>query len=99
MFIFPPLFLPFTSYRSLPLQNGKNLFPAPPPNNVPVGAPPKTKSVQELEKEKAAQISPFKATMTTAGAYTGGQISFALFQRRRVRDVGLESRRGAGSLL
>lgn len=57
---------------SVVMHNGKNLFPAPPPNNVPVGAPPKTKSVQELEKEKAAQISPFKATMTTAGAYTGG---------------------------
>uniref|UniRef100_H3CUQ7 NAD(P) transhydrogenase, mitochondrial n=1 Tax=Tetraodon nigroviridis TaxID=99883 RepID=H3CUQ7_TETNG len=57
---------------SVVMHNGKSLFPAPPPNNVPVGAPPKTKSVQELEKEKAAQVSPFKATMTTAGAYTGG---------------------------
>lgn len=64
---------PLTSYHSRPLQNGKNLFPAPPPNNVPVGAPPKPKSVQELEKEKASQISPFKATLTTASAYTGGE--------------------------
>lgn len=71
---------PFSHHAVLfpPLQNGKNLFPAPPPNNVPVGAPPKSKSVQELEKEKAAQVSPFRATMTTAGAYTGGQLSFHL---------------------
>lgn len=58
-------------------QNGKNLFPAPQPNNVPVAAPPKPKSVQELEAEKAAQISPFRATFTTAGAYTGGQLSLS----------------------
>ncbi|KAM9338454.1 NAD(P) transhydrogenase, mitochondrial [Symphorus nematophorus] len=57
---------------SVVMQNGKNLFPAPQPNNVPVAAPPKPKSVQDLEKEKAAQISPFNATLTTAGVYTGG---------------------------
>ncbi|XP_049460272.1 NAD(P) transhydrogenase, mitochondrial [Epinephelus fuscoguttatus] len=57
---------------SIVMQNGKNLFPAPQPNNVPVAAPPKPKSVQEMEKEKAAQISPFRATLTTAGVYTGG---------------------------
>ncbi|XP_041816709.1 NAD(P) transhydrogenase, mitochondrial [Chelmon rostratus] len=57
---------------SVVMQNGKNLFPAPQPNNLPVAAPPKPKSVQELEKEKATQISPFKATLTTASAYTGG---------------------------
>ncbi|XP_033502562.2 NAD(P) transhydrogenase, mitochondrial [Epinephelus lanceolatus] len=57
---------------SIVMQNGKNLFPAPQPNNVPVAAPPKPKSVQEMEKEKAAQISPFSATLTTAGVYTGG---------------------------
>jgi len=55
------------------LQNGNNMFPAPQPNNVPVAAPPKPKSIQQLEAEKAAQISPFRATLTTAGAYTGGQ--------------------------
>lgn len=54
------------------LQKGKNLFPAPQPLNVPVAAPPKTKSVQELEAEKAAQITPFRATLTSAGVYTGG---------------------------
>ncbi|KAG7223933.1 hypothetical protein INR49_015189, partial [Caranx melampygus] len=53
-------------------KNGKNLFPAPQPNNVPVAAPPKPKSVQELEAEKAAQVSPFRATLTTASVYTGG---------------------------
>ncbi|KAI2651422.1 NAD(P) transhydrogenase, mitochondrial [Labeo rohita] len=53
-------------------DDGKVLFPAPQPNNVPVAAPPKQKTVQELEKEKAAAISPFRATLTTAGAYTGG---------------------------
>ncbi|XP_051268361.1 NAD(P) transhydrogenase, mitochondrial [Dicentrarchus labrax] len=57
---------------SVVMQNGKNLFPAPQPNNVPVAAPPKPKSIKELEKEKASQVSPFKATLTTAGAYTGG---------------------------
>ncbi|TMS08066.1 NAD(P) transhydrogenase, mitochondrial [Larimichthys crocea] len=59
---------------SIVMQNGKNLFPAPQPNNVPVAAPPKPKSVQEMEKEKASQVSPFKATLTTAGVYTGGQL-------------------------
>ncbi|KAM3599620.1 uncharacterized protein V6R79_008653 [Siganus canaliculatus] len=57
---------------SVVMQDGKNLFPAPQPMNVPVAAPPKPKSVQELEKEKAGQVSPFKATLTTAGLYTGG---------------------------
>lgn len=60
-----------------PLQDGKNLFPAPQPNNIPVSAPPKPKSVQEVEKEKASQISPFRATLTTAGAYTGGGFLWA----------------------
>lgn len=57
---------------SIVMQNGKNLFPAPQPNNLPIAAPPKPKSVHELEAEKAAQISPFRATLTTAGLYTGG---------------------------
>lgn len=58
---------------SVCLQNGKVLFPAPQPNNVPVAAPPKTKSVQELEKEKASSVSPFRTTLTTTSAYTGGK--------------------------
>ncbi|XP_068190485.1 NAD(P) transhydrogenase, mitochondrial [Antennarius striatus] len=57
---------------SVVMQDGRNLFPAPQPNNVPTGAPPKPKTVQELEKEKASEISPFKATLATAGFYTGG---------------------------
>ncbi|KAG7499474.1 NAD(P) transhydrogenase, mitochondrial-like [Solea senegalensis] len=57
---------------SVVMQNGKNLFPAPQPNNLPTAAPPKPKSVQELAAEKAAQISPFRTTFTTAGVYTGG---------------------------
>uniref|UniRef100_A0A665VE69 NAD(P) transhydrogenase, mitochondrial n=1 Tax=Echeneis naucrates TaxID=173247 RepID=A0A665VE69_ECHNA len=57
---------------SVVMQNGKNLFPAPQPNNVPTAAPPKPKSLQELEAEKAAQISPFRAKLTTASVYTGG---------------------------
>ncbi|XP_076020246.1 NAD(P) transhydrogenase, mitochondrial [Genypterus blacodes] len=57
---------------SVVMQNGNNLFPAPQPNNVPVAAPPKMKSVQELAAEKAAQVSPFQARLTTAGMYTGG---------------------------
>ncbi len=58
---------------SVCLQDGKVLFPAPQPNNVPVAAPPKHKSVQELEKERVAAISPFRATLNTAGFYTGGK--------------------------
>uniref|UniRef100_A0A7N5ZYJ8 NAD(P) transhydrogenase, mitochondrial n=1 Tax=Anabas testudineus TaxID=64144 RepID=A0A7N5ZYJ8_ANATE len=57
---------------SIVMQNGKNLFPAPQPNNLPTAAPPKSKTVQELEAQKASQISPFKATLTTASMYTGG---------------------------
>uniref|UniRef100_A0A1A7XXV8 NAD(P) transhydrogenase, mitochondrial n=1 Tax=Iconisemion striatum TaxID=60296 RepID=A0A1A7XXV8_9TELE len=57
---------------SVVMQNGKNLFPAPQPNNVPTAAPPKPKTVQQLEAEKAAQISPFRATFTSAGMYTAG---------------------------
>ncbi|KTG43398.1 hypothetical protein cypCar_00019226 [Cyprinus carpio] len=60
---------------SVVMQDGKVLFPAPQPNNVPVAAPPKQKSVQQLEKEKAASISPFRATLNTAGIYTGGLAS------------------------
>lgn len=55
------------------MQNGTNLFPAPLPDNIPVAAPPKPKSKQELAKEKAAAVSPFKATLTSAGMYTGGE--------------------------
>uniref|UniRef100_A0AAY4BYI3 proton-translocating NAD(P)(+) transhydrogenase n=1 Tax=Denticeps clupeoides TaxID=299321 RepID=A0AAY4BYI3_9TELE len=58
---------------SVVMQDGKVLFPAPQPNNVPVAAPAKTKSVQEIAAEKAATISPFRATLTTAGVYTGGE--------------------------
>ncbi|KAG5272045.1 hypothetical protein AALO_G00161050 [Alosa alosa] len=57
---------------SIVMQDGKVLFPAPQPNNVPVAAPPKPKSIQELEAEKAATVSPFAAKLTTVGAYSGG---------------------------
>ncbi|XP_063066181.1 NAD(P) transhydrogenase, mitochondrial isoform X1 [Engraulis encrasicolus] len=57
---------------SIVMQDGKVLFPAPQPNNVPVAAPPKPKSVQELAKEKQSAVSPFTATLTTAGVYSGG---------------------------
>uniref|UniRef100_A0A668TI77 proton-translocating NAD(P)(+) transhydrogenase n=1 Tax=Oreochromis aureus TaxID=47969 RepID=A0A668TI77_OREAU len=56
---------------SFVMEKGKNLFPAPQPLNVPVAAPPKTKSVQELEAEKAAQISPFRATLTSIATLLG----------------------------
>uniref|UniRef100_A0A8D0DDC9 NAD(P) transhydrogenase, mitochondrial n=1 Tax=Sander lucioperca TaxID=283035 RepID=A0A8D0DDC9_SANLU len=57
---------------SVVMQNGQNLFPAPQPNNVPTAAPPKPKSVQELQKEKASQISPFRATLTTFSIFSLG---------------------------
>uniref|UniRef100_A0A673IU73 NAD(P) transhydrogenase, mitochondrial n=1 Tax=Sinocyclocheilus rhinocerous TaxID=307959 RepID=A0A673IU73_9TELE len=60
---------------SIVMQDGKVLFPAPQPNSVPVAAPPKQKTIQELAKEKAASISPFRATLNTAGMYTGGLAS------------------------
>ncbi|XP_077479261.1 NAD(P) transhydrogenase, mitochondrial [Stigmatopora argus] len=57
---------------SVVMQNGKNLFPAPQPNNMPTAAPPKPKSAKELEAEKTSQVSPFRATLTSASLYTGG---------------------------
>ncbi|KAM3873923.1 NAD(P) transhydrogenase, mitochondrial [Diretmus argenteus] len=57
---------------SVVMEKGKNLFPAPQPNNLPVAAPPKPKSLQELKADKAAEISPFKATLTSSTIYTGG---------------------------
>ncbi|CAL8321368.1 unnamed protein product [Lota lota] len=57
---------------SVVMQDGRNLFPAPQPNNVPVAAPPKLKTVKELAAEKAAEVSPFRTNLTTAGMYTGG---------------------------
>ncbi|XP_077089051.1 NAD(P) transhydrogenase, mitochondrial [Siphateles boraxobius] len=60
---------------SVVMKDGEVLFPAPQPNNVPVAAPPKQKGVQELEKERASAVSPFRATLNTAGLYTGGLTS------------------------
>ncbi|XP_069483339.1 NAD(P) transhydrogenase, mitochondrial [Ambystoma mexicanum] len=54
------------------MKDGKVIFPAPPPNNIPQGVPVKHKSVAELEAERAATITPFRKTMTTASAYTAG---------------------------
>ncbi|RMC16694.1 hypothetical protein DUI87_06633 [Hirundo rustica rustica] len=54
------------------MKDGKVIFPAPPPNNIPQGAPVKQKTVAELEAEKAATITPFRKTMTTASVYTAG---------------------------
>ncbi len=48
------------------------MFPSPLPKTAPP-APVKQKTVAELEAEKAAEISPFKRTMTSAGVYTAGQ--------------------------
>lgn len=49
------------------------IFPAPTPKNIPQGAPVKPKTVAELEAEKAATVTPFRKTMTTASAYTAGE--------------------------
>ncbi|RLW05376.1 hypothetical protein DV515_00005416 [Chloebia gouldiae] len=54
------------------MKDGKVIFPAPPPNNIPQGAPVKQKTVAELEAEKAATVTPFRKTMTTASVYTAG---------------------------
>lgn len=50
------------------------IFPAPTPKNIPQGAPEKPKTVAELEAEKAATVTPFRKTMTTASAYTAGEV-------------------------
>ncbi|XP_038599427.1 NAD(P) transhydrogenase, mitochondrial [Tachyglossus aculeatus] len=54
------------------MKDGKVIFPAPVPKKIPQGAPVKQKSVAELEAEKAATITPFQKTMTTASVYTAG---------------------------
>ncbi|KAL0154193.1 hypothetical protein M9458_050519, partial [Cirrhinus mrigala] len=54
------------------MKQGKNIFPSPLPKTTPPPAPPKLKSVAELEAEKRAEISPFRRTMTSAGVYTAG---------------------------
>ncbi|XP_015675455.1 NAD(P) transhydrogenase, mitochondrial [Protobothrops mucrosquamatus] len=54
------------------MKDGKVIFPAPPPKNIPQAAPVKQKTVAELKAEKAATITPFRKTMTSASAYTAG---------------------------
>lgn len=54
-------------------QDGRTIFPAPPPKNIPQGVPVKQKTVAELEKEKAATVTPFRKTMTSASLYTTGE--------------------------
>ncbi|TKS69594.1 NAD(P) transhydrogenase, mitochondrial [Collichthys lucidus] len=56
---------------TLVMKEGKDMFPSPLPKTAPP-APVKQKTVAELEAEKASVISPFKRTMTSAGAYTAG---------------------------
>ncbi|XP_013884596.1 NAD(P) transhydrogenase, mitochondrial isoform X2 [Austrofundulus limnaeus] len=56
---------------TLVMKEGRNMFPAPLPKTAPP-APVKQKSVSELEAEKAAAVSPFSRTLTSAGVYTAG---------------------------
>ncbi|CAF99856.1 unnamed protein product, partial [Tetraodon nigroviridis] len=53
------------------MKDGENMFPSPLPKTAPP-APVKQKTVAELEAEKAAEISPFNRTMTSASVYTAG---------------------------
>lgn len=48
------------------------MFPSPLPKTAPP-APVKPKTVAELEAEKAAVVSPFNRTMTSASVYTAGR--------------------------
>lgn len=48
------------------------MFPSPLPKTTPP-APVKQKTVAELEAEKAAEVSPFNRTMTSASVYTAGR--------------------------
>lgn len=57
------------------------MFPSPLPKTAPP-APVKQKTVAELEAEKAADVSPFNRTMTSASVYTAGRT-----QERRVHVV------------
>ncbi|KAK7912962.1 hypothetical protein WMY93_013173 [Mugilogobius chulae] len=52
-------------------HEGQNMFPAPLPKTAPP-APVKQKSVAEIEAEKAATVSPFNKTLTSASVYTAG---------------------------
>uniref|UniRef100_A0A672G8C4 NAD(P) transhydrogenase, mitochondrial n=1 Tax=Salarias fasciatus TaxID=181472 RepID=A0A672G8C4_SALFA len=56
---------------TLVMKEGQNMFPSPLPKTAPP-APVKQKTVAELEAEKAATVSPFNRTMTSAGVYTAG---------------------------
>lgn len=56
---------------TLVMKEGHNMFPAPLPKTTPP-APVKQKTVAELEAEKAATVSPFNRTLTSAGVYTAG---------------------------
>lgn len=56
---------------TLVMKEGQNMFPAPLPKTAPP-APVKVKSVAELDAEKAATVSPFNRTLTSAGVYTAG---------------------------
>ncbi|TNM90859.1 hypothetical protein fugu_003148 [Takifugu bimaculatus] len=53
------------------MKEGKNMFPSPLPKTAPP-APVKQKTVAEMEAEKAAEVSPFNRTMTSASVYTAG---------------------------
>ncbi|XP_060092011.1 NAD(P) transhydrogenase, mitochondrial isoform X1 [Heteronotia binoei] len=54
------------------MKDGKVIFPAPPPKKMPEAAPVKRKTVAELEAEKAAAVTPFQKTLTSASMYTAG---------------------------
>ncbi|TKC44170.1 hypothetical protein EI555_013513, partial [Monodon monoceros] len=54
------------------MKDGEVIFPAPTPKNIPQGAPVKQRTVAELEAEKAATVTPFRKTMTSASVYTAG---------------------------
>ncbi|XP_028294130.1 NAD(P) transhydrogenase, mitochondrial [Gouania willdenowi] len=56
---------------TLVMKEGKNMFPSPLPKTSPP-APVKQKTVAELKAEKAAEVTPFSRTMTSAGVYTAG---------------------------
>lgn len=66
-----PLTHVLTLSTVLCVQEGKNMFPAPLPKTVPP-PPVKQKSVAELQAEKAATVSPFNRTLTSASGYTAG---------------------------
>ncbi|XP_048388003.1 NAD(P) transhydrogenase, mitochondrial-like [Stegostoma tigrinum] len=57
------------------MKDGKLIFPAPPPQNIPGSTPVQSKKEPELEVERKETVSPFIKTMNISAICTGGLTS------------------------